>query len=306
MSETIKLTANQKGALLQELLSFLLSMNGKAKKSDVFEHFQNKSTDLRFKLQKDEYIEQIDYLSSMCVRAEWLTKAGFWKVTEYGKKAYERFSLPKDLFQEQVMQATLRNVTSSEKEKRNSKMRFLALLLIFSPCTILGFMSNSQHLLFLAVFSLIVLMFSLVLYDARTKSIILGRLLGVEFLILVATLYLDAIFVTTSLVKYYYVYFLATLVIQVVCIMLVFLFPYFFSKVFEYINRSKWLIIIPTLLLILAFGGRYGRGGLLKAFYGDNIATIGFTTVFAVLMGVGLIYILGGMISGLVRAGYYD
>lgn len=306
MNTTGYLTAEQKGVLLRELLSFLLAKNGKANKEDAIEHFLNKSSFLNVELQNDEYIERIELLSSMCVKAEWLAKSGYWKVTEHGKRALGRFTVPKDLFQEMAIQFAFRNMAGPQKERQSSKVRFIALLLAFSPCTILGFISNSQHLLLLSVFSLIVLVFSLAFYNARTKSIIVGRLLGIEFLILIATMYLDAFFVTTSLANYFYVYFFTTLVMQAGCIIFGFLFPHLFSKVFEYINRNKLLIIIPTLLLMLAFGGRHGGGGLLKAFYGDNIATIGFTTVFPVLMGVGLTYILGGIISGLVRVGYYD
>ena len=40
--------------------------------------------------------------------------------------------------------------------------------------------------------------------------------------------------------------------------------------------------------------------------YGKDIATIAYTIVFAVLAGLGLTYILGGMATNLLRAGYFD
>lgn len=65
------------------------------------------------------------------------------------------------------------------------------------------------------------------------------------------------------------------------------------------------MIIIPILLLAILFGGYYG-GGLLEMLYGKDIATIAYTIVFAVLAGLGLTYILGGMATNLLRAGYFD
>lgn len=306
MIETRKLTANQKGTLLQELLSFLLSMHGKAKRDDLFEYFLRKSAKLNLALQEKEYIEEIELLALMCVKAEWVKKDGFWRVTEHGQRAYERFKSPKVLFQEMTIQFVVRNEENKPTRKGKSRINLFILGLVVSPCTLIGFLSSNQYLVYLAAVAVFLLFTSLVLYSSRTKLIVLWRILMIEFLILCGTLVLDVIFATTSLQEYFQTYFFANLVIQVACIMFVFIFPRFFSKVFEYINRGKLLIIIPTLLLMLAFGSRHGGGGLLKALYGKDIAAIGFTTVCAVLIGVGLIYILGGMISGLVRAGYYD
>lgn len=306
MTETKKLTASQKGIMLQELLSFLLSMNGKAKGDDVFEYLLRKSSKLNLALQEKEYIEEIELLALMCVEAEWMKKDSFWRVTEHGERAYERFKSSKVLFQEMAIQFVVRNEENRPTRKGKSRIGLFIVGLLVSPCTLIGFLSSSRHLVYLAIVAIFLLFTALVLYNSRTKLLVLWRILMIEFLILCGTLILDVLFATTSLQNYFQTFFFASLVIQVSCIMLVFLFPRFFSKVFEYINRNTLLMIIPALLFMLAFGGRHGRGGLLKAFYGDNIATIGFTTVFAVLTGVGLIYILGGMISGLVRVGYYD
>jgi hypothetical protein len=306
MDTAKKLTVEQKGILLRELLSFLLSKNGKAKEDDVLEYFMNRPIRLWLGLQEDECIEQVETLATMCVKAEWLRKAKFWRTTEHGQRAYQRFTDPKTLFQEMAVQAAFRDARGSKKQRRISKIKLFVPLVIFSPCTILGFISNSQHLFLLATFSLIVLVLAAVLYDARTKSIILGRLLSVEFLILIATLYFDALFVTTSLGQYFYVYFFTTLISQVACVTLVFIFPQFFAKAFNYINGSKWLITIPVILLILLFGGKTGHGGLLRMLYGENIETIGFTLVYGTLMAFGLVFLLGGMVSKLITVGYYD
>lgn len=126
-------------------------------------------------------------------------------------------------------------------------------------------------------------------------------------MILCATMLWDLIFATTSAGKYFYTYFFAALGIQVVSIISVFLFPRFFSSLFEFINQSKWLIITPTLLLILLFGGKTGQGGgLIAILYGKDITTIAYTIVFAVLAGFGLIFLLGGMAAKLLHAGYFD
>lgn len=306
MTETKNLTASQKGIMLQELLSFLLSMNGKAKGDDVFEYLLRKSAKLNLALQEKEYIEEIELLALMCVEAEWMKEDGFWRITEHGERAYKRFKSSKVLFQEMTIQFVVRNEENRSTRKGKSRISLFILGLVVSPCTLIGFLSSNEHLVYLAVAAVFLLFVALVLYNSRTKLIVLWRISMIEFLVLCWTLALDVIFTTTSLQVYFQTYFFTSLIIQVACIMLVLLFPRLFSKVFEYINRSKWLIIIPTLLLILAFGGRNGGGGLLKALYGENIAAISFTLVYAVLMGVGLIYILGGMISGLVRVGYYD
>lgn len=306
MNTIKKITAEQKGVVLQEIFSFLLSKNNKARKNDVIEYFLNRSTNLRLGLQENECVEQIEILSTMCVKAEWLEKSGYWKVTEHGRTAYKRFLVSKDLFQEMTVQFAFRNTVDSKKESQISKIRFISLLLVLSPCTILGFLSNSQHLLLLSVFSLIVLVFSLAFYDARTKSIIAGRILGIEFLILIATLYLDAFFVTTSLANYFYVYFFTTLAMQAGCIIFGFSFPHLFSKTFEAINQKDRLLLIGVLLLSLLFGSRPSYRGFLWSIYGENVATIAFTIVFAGLAVFGSIYLLGGMISNLIKAGYYD
>lgn len=305
MNSTTKITAEQKGALVQELLSFLVAMNGKAIKEDVFTHFLNKSLALKIKLQEEEYLALVESISSMCVGAEWITKSGFWKVTKYGKRALEQFSSPKVLFQEMAVQSVFRRNQNSQKENQNSKTKVLALLLILSPCVFLGFFFNSQHLFLLASFSLITLLLAIALYDARTKLIFLGRILSIEFMILCTIMMLDLIFATTSAGKYFYTYFFAVLGIQVISMVSVFLSPRFFSRLSEYINQSKWLIIIPILLSVILFGGYYG-GGLLEMLYGKDAATIAYTIVFAVLAGLGLIYILGGMATNLLRAGYFD
>jgi len=305
MNSKMKITAEQKGVLLQELLSFLISMNDKAIKEDVANHFSNNSLSLKIKLQEEEYLALVESISSMCVKAEWITKTGFWKVTEHGKRAFERFSLPKVLFQEMAVQSVFRRNQNSQKENRNSKTKILALLLILSPCVFLGFFFNSQHLFLLASFSLLVLLLAITLYDARTKIIFLGRILSIEFMVLCATMLWDLIFATTSAGKYFYTYFFAVLGIQVISMVSVFLSPRFFSKLSEYSNQSKWLIIIPILLLTILFGGYYG-GGLLEMLYGKDVATTAYTIVFAVLAGFGLIYILGGMFTNLLRAGYFD
>lgn len=208
MNSTTKITAEQKGTLLQELLSFLIAMNGKATKDNASERLLNKSLALKIKLQDEEYLALVENISSMCARAEWITKSGFWKVTEHGKRALESFSSPKVLFQEMAVQSVFRRDKNSRKESRNSKTKVLALLLILSPCAFLGFFFNSQHLFLLASFSLITLLLAIALYDARTKLIFLGRILSIEFMILCATMMLDLIFATTSAGKYFYTYFL--------------------------------------------------------------------------------------------------
>jgi len=306
MSTTRKLTAEQKGFLLQELLSFLLSKDGKAKEDDVAEYFLSKSAGLKLNLQENEFKEQIEFLTSLSVKAEWVKRAGFWRVTEHGKKAYERFTNPKILFQEMTVQSAFRNAVSSQKEKRNSKIKSLALLLVMSPCAFLGFFFKSQHLFYLAAFSLLVLLLAFVLYDARTKSIILGRIMWIEFLVLCATILVDLLFVTTSWGIYYYTYFFVTLLIQGSCIAFAFLYPNLFIKVFKSINQNITIFMVVVFLVGLLFGSRPGSHGLLEYIYGKNISNIVLTLVFAVSAGVGLIYILGGMITNLVQAGYFD
>ncbi len=305
MNSTTKITAEQKGTLLQELLSFLIAMNGKATKDNVSERLLNKSLALKIKLQDEEHLALVENISSMCVRAEWITKSGFWKVTKYGKRALEQFSSPKVLFQEMAVQSVFRRDQNSRKENRNSKTKVLALLLILSPCVFLGFFFNSQHLFLLASFSLIILLLAIALYDARTKLIFLGRILSIEFMILCATMLLDLLFAATSAGKYFYTYFFAVLGVQVISMVSVFLSPRFFSRLSEYVNQSKWLIFILILLLAILFGGYYG-GGLLEMLYGKDVATVAYTIVFAVLAGLGLIYILGGIATNLLRAGYFD
>jgi hypothetical protein len=306
MSTVTKLTAEQKGVLLQELISVLLQKNGKAKKDDVVEHFLKRLPELNMKLHVNETVEQIEFLASMCVKAEWLKRSGFWKTTQYGKKAYERFNSPKELFQEMAIQSVFRSTPSSQKEKRTSKIRAIALSLVISPCVLIGFLSGDQNLLYLAIIAVVVLLISIICYDSRTSLIIYGRVSMIEFLVLCFTFILDATFINTSLGMYFPQYFLVTLVFQTACIAGAFAFPRISSKAFEYINQSKWLIIGPILVLIFLFGGRLGKGGFLETFYGKNISQVSYTIVFAGLIGIGLIYIFGGIVSNLVRVGYYD
>lgn len=301
MQITMNLNAEQKGVLLKELLAFLLAEHGKAKKEDVVEHFLNKSREWQVEVSNDEYIDQVELLAFMCVKAEWIRKTGFWKVTEHGKKAYERFSSPRVLFQQMAVQFVVRGAGAGAV----SRLRVFLPPLIAFPCTLIGFLSANPYLFSLSVIAVFLLAASFVFYNSRTRLVILWQIFMIEFLLLCGTLVLDVIFANTSWREYFPIYFFATLLLQVASIALTFLFPHFFADVVALINRSFWGMIISLLLLGLLFGGKSG-GGLLEMLYGENVVIISGTIVVGVLTGIGMIYLYGGVASQLIRVGYYD
>lgn len=304
----MKPTAEQQGILLKELLSFLLARNGKAKRDDVYEHLLDQFLNSNPEQDEEKYHKQIEFIASMCVKAGWLERSGYWKVTDFGGKAYQRYSSPKVLFQEMAVQSVIRNENSAAVKIGKHKLAGLVVLgLVASPCTLIGFVVPSPHLLYLAFLSLALLVISLVLFNSRTKRIIAGRVLMMEFLILCFTLVLDVIFATTSWNEYFQLYFFAILVLQGISITGVFLAPHFFSKVFQFINQSKWLIIVSMLLLVLLFGGKVGHGGgLIENIFGKDFSVFSFTIVYAGLMSLGMIFIVGGIVFNLEQVGYYE
>ncbi len=306
MGASGKLTAEQKGILLKNLLSFLIEKDSGVNDEDITEFLLNKTSDLKFGLGKEAQLEQIESATSLCVRAEWLKRTNVWKITEHGKKAYQHFVHPIDLFQEMAVQAVIRNNrVSITKPRVNNRASLIALSLAVSPCTLIGLLSADAYLFVLAVFAIVVLAISCLLYNSRSKSIIWGRILMIEFLVLCFILVMDVIFADTSLGGYFKTYFWVGILIQIGCISVAYLFPRFFSKVFEHINQSKWLIFIAVLLLEILFGAR-GRGGMLEAFYGKDVAAISGTIIFLGLTGMGMLYILGGVFSELSKNGYFD
>lgn len=301
MQITMNLNAEQKGVLLKEILAFLLAEHGKAKKEDVVEHFLNKSREWQVEVSNDEYIDQVELLAFMCVKAEWIRKTGFWKVTEHGKKAYERFSSPRVLFQQMAVQFVVRGAGAGAV----SRLRVFLPPLIAFPCTLIGFLSANPYLFSLSVIAVFLLAASFVFYNSRTRLVILWQIFMIEFLLLCGTLVLDVSFANTSWREYFPIYFFATLLLQVASIALTFLFPHFFAAVVAFINRSLWLLV-PLLLSGVLFGSKNGGRGLLEMVYGKDVAAIAAAIFFGVLLGIGLIYLYGGVASQLIRVGYYD
>lgn len=302
----MKVIAKQKGILLQGLLSFLLDMNGKANREDVFTHLLNEKREFGIELCEEDYLRLVETIVSMCVRAEWVKRKGFWKASEHGRLAYTRFSSPEVLFQEMAVQCIFRNGASiPDKNKKSHALGFAILILIPAFCIYSGIASSNQNLIWLALASVFSLLISLLFYNHRTRLIILGRVMLFEYVILSVTLWLNSMFMSTSLSDHFQIYYFVTLGTQGLLVIAVALFPHIFSEVFELINQSKWLIIIPTMVLVVLFGSR-GRLGLLYNVYGKDINNILFSIVFEVLICVAVIFVYGGIVSRLENFGYYD
>lgn len=303
----MKITTEKRGILLQELLSFLLDMNGKAKQEDVIEYFLDKSPELATGFSEDEYLDLVKIISSLCVNAEWIKKTGFWKVTKYGIQAYSRFKQPKILFQEMAVQSVFSKWMNISKNVEKTQILGIVFLILGPAiCIYSGLVSSNPYLIALAIISVFALLLSIIFNNFRTRLVILGRVLFLEFLILSTTLFLDTLFLETPIKNFFESYYISTLVFQGACLAGVFVFPRIVLRMYDYINESKWIMIIPTMVLVLLFGGRFAPKGLLYFLYGRDVANLFFPLTYTILLGIGILFISGGIISQLERIGYYD
>jgi hypothetical protein len=131
--------------------------------------------------------------------------------------------------------------------------------------------------------------------------------LFIEYFIFCATIVFSGIFIGTSLKQYFEYYVWSSIALQGFCTLLVILFPRHVARFFDLTNQKPLLLGLPVLFLIVLFGGpRSGGKGLMYFVYGEDISDTAFTIVFAGIASLSLIYLFGGITSGLVRAGYFD
>jgi len=256
-------------------------------------------------LSKDEYLDLIETLASMSVRAEWIKRAGFWTVTKHGAQAHNRFNNPKTLFQEMAIQSVFRNSTQvSNKNKATKRFAWAALILLPMICIYSGLASSNPYLIGLASGILLIMIFSVIFYNTRTRLIFLSRVLFFESIILSLFLSLGSIFLKTSFQAYFPIYFLSILIAQAISVVFILSFPRTASKTYNYSINRKWLLIIPVMLLGLLFG-QSGKG-LLYFLYGRDISSIFFSVIFGGGLCIGLLFLFGETITSLEQVGYFD
>jgi hypothetical protein len=299
-----KLTAEQRGIFLTEMLSFILAQNGKAKVHEIKQHlltFQDDET-------ANTLVNSLSYLS---VQAEWIKKSGNWSLTNHGKYALETFTPPKILFQTLLIQSHFRIFKTTSFDRKVLLFSAVGLQILCLVISLVSFSKIQFHATQLCLLGVTICsVFSdILLSNRRDKLMLVGRFFRIETIALFATFVAD-MFLTLSSYKVYSLNFFGiSLLVQVFAWFLVWKYPFFVSRISQtpIIQNCLFWIIGPLLLSLLFGGWSFPRfKGLIYYIYGFDASLLCWVIMLILFTFFGILFVTGGWLFQLKRSGYFD
>jgi hypothetical protein len=306
------LTHRQLGDAIKQLFHFVLNTDNKAQKDDVQKFLLPVIQDFDRSRDEKENRKTIRTILSTCVRAEWLAESTYWQVTPHGIKALETFGDPLTLTREMLLQAQIRGTAPKNKRAR---CRIFWILFFFlgmhALCLLLGTIPPvkvTAYQVHIPLFICTVLLYgiSLLARRFRNRLILLSTFFGLQAIFLGGTSFACIMFSLTIYTAWLPVMLGVLLTAQVGCWLICIFQPKAAETIFTVINKNPPPAIIILALFILLFGGRYGRGGMIRGIWGQDVALVSLSIAIGIFICLAIFYITGGWFSSLRTIGYYD